>query len=437
MSQPPQWLATARMLRRTGFGTTGAQVDAVASQNWSTYLDGVLNLDPNADPGAKATPIPQSVIPQYPTQGMSADQIHAFQADLLAKLQELSGWWLRRMAAVKEPIHEKLTLLWHNHFATSAEKVNAAHLMAVQNEKLRTLALGDFYALAYAMLSDGAMMHWLDGDSTTAKNPNENLSREFMELFCLGHGNGYTENDVREGARALTGRRVEHDGITRLYPQFRDDTTKTVLGVTGDINDTEFCDIVLSQPASAKFISGMLWRELASDQPASPETLDRLVAAYGPQRDLKALTKAVILDPEFTKAAGTTVSTPVEWLVGIIRSLAVPLDDLRVLAELDVVLSVMGQRPFYPPDVGGWPRGQLWLSTNSAAARVWAANRLLNLADISAVENMPSSDRIDGVGYVLGIGSWSDRSAAALKPLLGDPHKLVAAAVITPEYVTS
>lgn len=97
----------------------------------------------------------------------------------------------------------------------------------------------------------------------------------------------------------------------------------------------------------------------------------------------------------------------------------------------------MGQRPFYPPDVGGWPRGQLWLSTNSAAARVWAANRLLNLADISAVENMPSSDRIDGVGYVLGIGSWSDRSAAALKPLLGDPHKLVAAAVITPEYVTS
>ncbi|TDK92005.1 DUF1800 domain-containing protein [Mycolicibacterium mucogenicum] len=425
------------MLRRTGFGTTGAQVDAVASQNWSTYLDGVLNLDPNADPGAKATPIPQSVIPQYPTQGMSADQIHAFQADLLAKLQELSGWWLRRMAAVKEPIHEKLTLLWHNHFATSAEKVNAAHLMAVQNEKLRTLALGDFYALAYAMLSDGAMMHWLDGDSTTAKNPNENLSREFMELFCLGHGNGYTENDVREGARALTGRRVEHDGITRLYPQFRDDTTKTVLGVTGDINDTEFCDIVLSQPASAKFISGMLWRELASDQPASPETLDRLVAAYGPQRDLKALTKAVILDPEFTKAAGTTVSTPVEWLVGIIRSLAVPLDDLRVLAELDVVLSVMGQRPFYPPDVGGWPRGQLWLSTNSAAARVWAANRLLNLADISAVENMPSSDRIDGVGYVLGIGSWSDRSAAALKPLLGDPHKLVAAAVITPEYVTS
>nr|WP_073695272.1 DUF1800 domain-containing protein [Mycobacterium sp. ST-F2] len=425
------------MLRRTGFGTTGAQVDAVASQNWSTYLDGVLNLDPNADPGAKATPIPQSVIPQYPTQGMSADQIHAFQADLLAKLQELSGWWLRRMAAVKEPIHEKLTLLWHNHFATSAEKVNAAHLMAVQNEKLRTLALGDFYALAYAMLSDGAMMHWLDGDSTTAKNPNENLSREFMELFCLGHGNGYTENDVREGARALTGRRVEHDGITRLYPQFRDDTTKTVLGVTGDINDTEFCDIVLSQPASAKFISGMLWRELASDQPASPETLDRLVAAYGPQRDLKALTKAVILDPEFTKAAGTTVSTPVEWLVGIIRSLAVPLDDPRVLAELDVVLSVMGQRPFYPPDVGGWPRGQLWLSTNSAAARVWAANRLLNLADISAVENMPSSDRIDGVGYVLGIGSWSDRSAAALKPLLGDPHKLVAAAVITPEYVTS
>ncbi|WP_309226857.1 MULTISPECIES: DUF1800 domain-containing protein [unclassified Mycolicibacterium] len=437
MSQPPQWLATARMLRRTGFGTTGAQVDAVVNQNWSTYLDTVLTLDPNADPGAVATPIPSFPMPQYPSEGMSADQIQTFQLDLLAKLQELSGWWLRRMATVKEPFHEKLTLLWHNHFATSAEKVNAAHLMAVQNEKLRTMALGDFHTLADAMLNDGAMLHWLDGDSTTALHPNENLSREFMELFCLGHGNGYTENDVRQGSRALTGRHVEADGTVRLYPAYRDTTDKTVLGVTGNIDDSGFCDIVLNQPASPEFIAGTLWRLLASDLPASPDTLTRLAAAYGPNRDLKALTKAVVLDPEFTKAAGTLVSTPVEWLMGIVRALAVPLDDDHVVADLDQVLRVMGQRPFYPPDVGGWPRGQLWLSTNSAAARVWAANRLIPLSDISAVEKMAASERIDGVGYLFGIGAWSDRSAAALNPLVDDPHRLVAAAVITPEYVTS
>ncbi len=93
MSQPPQWLATARMLRRTGFGTTGAQVDAVVNQNWSAYLDTVLNLDPNADPGAIATPMPKSAIPQYPPSGASATEIAAFGQELVARMQVLSGWW--------------------------------------------------------------------------------------------------------------------------------------------------------------------------------------------------------------------------------------------------------------------------------------------------------------------------------------------------------
>ena len=120
-------------------------------------------------------------------------------------MTELSDWWLRRMVAVQQPIHEKLTLLWHNHFATSAEKVRFAAHMAAQNQKLRSLSLGDFRTLAYAMLTDAAMLHWLDAQTNTAKAPNENLAREFMELFALGHGNGYTEDDVRQGARALTG----------------------------------------------------------------------------------------------------------------------------------------------------------------------------------------------------------------------------------------
>ena len=103
------------------------------------------------------------------------------------------------MVAVQQPVHEKLTLLWHNHFATSAQKVRTAAQMAAQNQKLRTLSLGDFRMLAYAMLTDAAMLRWLDGQSNTAKAPNENLAREFMELFALGHGNGYTEDDVRAG----------------------------------------------------------------------------------------------------------------------------------------------------------------------------------------------------------------------------------------------
>src|ERR1700721_4778474 len=127
-------------------------------------------------------------------------------------MADLSGGGGRRMVPAPQPIHEKRTLLWHNHFATSAQKVRSASDMAAQNRKLRSLSLGDFRTLAYAMLTDAAMMHWLDAQTNTAKAPNENLAREFMELFTLGHGNGYTEDDVRHGHRALTGGAIRPTG---------------------------------------------------------------------------------------------------------------------------------------------------------------------------------------------------------------------------------
>ena len=121
--------------------------------------------------------------------------------------------------------------------------------MAAQNQKLRTLALGDFRSLAYAMLTDAAMLRWLDGQSNTAKAPNENLAREFMELFTLGHGNGYTEDDVRDGARALTGWVIGADGRTSMIPKRHDDSAKTLFGLTGNFDAAEFCDTVLAHPS--------------------------------------------------------------------------------------------------------------------------------------------------------------------------------------------
>jgi len=182
----------------------------------------------------------------------------------------LSDWWLRRMVTVGQPVHEKLTLLWHNHFATSAQKVRSAAQMAAQNQKLRTLALGDFRSLAYTMLTDAAMLRWLDGQSNTAKAPNENLAREFMELFALGHGNGYTEDDVRNGARALTGWVIGADGRTSMIPKRHDGGPKKLFGLTSNFDAAEFCDTVLAQPKSAEHVAGRLWQQLASDDPPSP-----------------------------------------------------------------------------------------------------------------------------------------------------------------------
>lgn len=421
------------MLRRSGFGATGREVDAVVTREWGTYLDEVLALDPAADPGAIATPMGSYSTPALPA---SEATTAPFVASMLAQMQDLSGWWIRRMVAVRQPIHEKLTFVWHNHFATSAEKVVAAEFMAAQNQTLRTHALGDFRDLAYAMLTDSAMLRWLDGLGNTKEAPNENLSREFMELFALGHNNGYTEADVREGARALTGRFDTPGNGTLLVAEHHDSGPKTILGATGPFGDTEFCDIVVGHPTSARFVTSKLWRLLASDTDPSQATSARLVAAYGPNRDLKALTKAIFLDPDFVAGAGTAVVTPVEWLVGMLRSLSVPLQGPNSLTACEVVLKVMGQRPFVPPDVDGWPQGRVWLSNTSAAARVWAAERFVPMGDFSPVSDAAPSDRIDAAGHLLGIGAWSDTTAAALKPLAGSPDRLVAAAVNTPEYLT-
>ncbi len=291
------------------------------------------------------------------------------------QLDTLSRWWLQRMVAVRQPIHEKLTLLWHNHFATSAAKVRTAGQMAAQNQKLRTMATGDFRALAYAMLTDAAMLHWLDGQTNTAKAPNENLAREFMELFALGHGNGYTEEDVRNGARALTGWVVDRSGQTSLTAKRHDAGVKTLFGQARNFDAAGFCDTVLAQPKSSEYVAGRLWQQLASDDPPSPQALGRIVAAYGPGRDLRALTTAILTDPEFIGTPSARVNTPVEWLVGVIRTLRVPMNDAKHLKTAEATMRALGQRPFYPPSVGGWPGGQVWLSTASAGTRLRAASQ--------------------------------------------------------------
>ncbi|MGB8791430.1 MAG: DUF1800 domain-containing protein [Mycobacterium sp.] len=436
--QSDGWITTARVLRRTGFGTTGAQVDAVAGQNWSKYVDAALAADPDADPGAVATPMPTPPALRGPGKGASVADRKEFNQQRAGQMTELSDWWVRRMVAVRQPIHEKLTLLWHNHFATSAQKVRSASDMAAQNRKLRSLSLGDFRTLAYAMLTDAAMMHWLDAQTSTAKAPNENLAREFMELFTLGHGNGYTEDDVRQGARALTGWVIRPaTGQTTMVPRRHDQAAKTIFGVTRNFDAGGFCDAVLAQPKSPQYVAGRLWQQLASDTPPSSQALDRLVTAYGPGRNLRALTHAILTDDEFVGSRAAIVNTPVEWLVGVVRTLGVSVDAPARLKMVNSTLHALGQRPFYPPDVGGWPHGRVWMSTASADIRMRAASQLARAGDLSTVENAAANDRIDAVGYLIGVGAWSDRTVKALEPLVSRPVQLVSAAVNTPEYLTS
>ncbi|HVQ50317.1 MAG TPA: DUF1800 domain-containing protein, partial [Mycobacterium sp.] len=425
-AQSPQWIATARLLRRTGFGTTGPRVDAVVGQDWSSYLDGLLDADPEADPGARATPMPiVPSVPPYPSARVGEDlavALGVYNKLISGQAEELAEWWVRRIAAVHEPIHEKLTLIWHNHFATSLAKVQFSTYMGAQNRKLRTLKLGDFRELAYAMLTDAAMMTWLDGEDNIASSPNENLSREFMELFALGEGNGYTETDVREGARALTGWTVALDGRTSVVADMHDGRSKTVLGRTGNLDAAAFCDAVVNHPASAPHVASRLWQQLASDTPPSPQALDRLISAYGPGRNLKALTKAILLEPEFV--TGASVNGPVEWLLGVARTIGVTTDTVGLQRSALGILTTLGQKPLYPPDVAGWPHGRAWVSTASITTQIWNAEQLVERGDLSTIEDAGKDDRIDAVGYLIGVGTWTDHTVAGLKPFATNPQAL-------------
>jgi uncharacterized protein (DUF1800 family) len=235
----------------------------------------------------------------------------------------------------------------------------------------------------------------------------------------------------------LTGWQVGLTGKTTFAPAHHDRTPKTLFGTTQNFDAPGFCDIVLAQPKSSQFVAGRLWRQLASDTPPSPQALDRLVTAYGPSRDLRSLTKAILIDDEFVNSRAAIVNTPIEWLVGVVRTLNVPLDRSNRIKMVDDTLTALGQRPFYPPDVGGWPYGRAWMSTASADVRMRAALQMARAGDTSPVSDAPAGDRIDAAGYLIGIGSWSDRTVAALKPFVRKPVQLVAAAVNSPEYLTS
>lgn len=432
------WDTTARLLRRTGFGATGPAVDAASKQSAAQTVAAMLAADPGTDPGAKRTPVPSLPAVAKPGKDVSKDQKAQYRKAQHAQLQKATGWWLQRMAAVEQPFGEKLTFLWHDHFATAINKVKQAQLMVQQNETLRTKGRGDFRDLALAMLQDPALMLWLDAQKNTAKAPNENLSREFMELFTLGHGDGYTETDVREAARALTGWRVDRKtGKATQVAKLHDAKSKTVLGVTGNLDYVGFCDAVLARPASAAFVATRFWNRLVATSAPPKAALDAMVSAYGPKRDVAALLQTMLTRPEMDSAAGTLVSMPIEWIVGAVRSLKVPLDDDKSVTKIVGALRQLGQVPFLPPNVSGWPAGQAWLSTSAADLRMRTATTLAKAADLSTVKSGAVTTRVDMAGHLIGVGTWSDRSAAALKSAAADPVQLMTVALNTPEYLTT
>lgn len=364
----------AHLLNRAGFGGTPEAIDALHRLGLNGAVDRLLDAP---DDSAQFPP-PEWAVPRNLVAIRQAERLlgesTAREARVAARkkeraqLPELVGWWIDRMRTTPNPLREKLTLFWHGHFATSAKKVLDTYYLWLQNETLRRNALGNFGAMAKAMLRDPAMLLWLDTDASLAFRPNENFARELMELFTLGIGH-YTEADVQEAARAFTGYKINPASQTaRFAPLQHDDGEKTILRHTGRFDGDDVIDILLRQPACASFISRKLWVFFAYENP-SPETVAALADEFRENRyALRPLLRTLFLSREFysERAVRKQIKSPVQWLVGGAKILGTDLPADRVINS---ILDELGQVPFVPPNVKGWDGGKSWITTSTLLAR--------------------------------------------------------------------
>ena len=422
----------AHLLRRTGFGPTAAEVDAATARGYEATVASLLDFSA-PDPADGIAP-PQVGAAAPPGAASSAAQREAFARQRRADLVALTGWWLRRMAATAHPLREKLTWFWHGHFATSVQKVQRVDFMAAQNQLFRQLGAGDFEALTLAVAKGPAMMIWLDTVTDVAAHPNENFARECMELFTLGIGN-YTEDDVKEAARAFTGWKFDRtSGAFRVVGRQHDNGQKTVLGETGAWGGEDIVRIVTHTSVSARFVASRVWSHFAYPVGPDDPVVDDLAPGYTSDRDLARLVRAVLLHPGFRSTAARTglVKQPVEWVVGTARVLGLPLGDTRFVTALEA----LGQQPFAPPNVGGWPQNEYWVTTASMLTRLRVANAMVAAtpgAVLAPVVDAP--DRVAAAARLLSVDGWGPATHAALSAAADNPQLLMTVALVSPEYI--
>ncbi|MDG4829038.1 DUF1800 domain-containing protein [Solwaraspora sp. WMMD1047] len=436
----------AHLLRRATFGPSAEEVDAAERAGPAATLNRLLR-PAGADPGAAATPVP--VLGVDPTAALrpNSDRQQRQEANQRRREQsrQLLEWWLDRMVAAEHQLTEKLVFFWHGHWATSIRKVRSAQLMLGQLDTLRRHGRGDYGTLIAAMVRDPALIRWLDGQRNTRAAPNENLARELLELFTLGVGH-YTEADVKAGARALTGWTVDRrTGAARFVIDRHDAGPKTILGRTATFGAVSYARLLARQPRTAQFIRDRLWLRFAGPSGAAPtpaaggESAAPATVGGQPPTDTLAALRSVLTDPAFPATRGQRVKEPVDWAVGAMRQLGIRPSALtgQRRGQLLTGLSGMDQVPLHPPSVGGWPTGTGWLNTSSLQARMRLAELFATAAAPLVGRRLaaaPAAGRLDALERLLVVDAWTERTRAALTPLVDRPERLLAAALVSPEY---
>ncbi|QDU60116.1 hypothetical protein Pan216_09530 [Planctomycetes bacterium Pan216] len=365
----------AHLLRRAGFAARWQEITAAHRAGAAATIERLLAPE------------------EPPAEFQETDELLHRVAIGTGEIQDLKAWWLHRMRYSNAALTEKMTLLWHNHFATSHAKVNSVRLMADQNALLRRHCLGDFRTLVHEISRDVAMLVWLDGNANKKRHPNENYARELMELFSLGEGN-YSERDIQEAARAFSGWHVRENEFwfDRGHHDFG---TKSVFGKRGNLDGDDIVDLCLEQEACPRFLATKLLDAFIGPHVGDVEV--NLLAGRIRHHDF-AMDKVVgeLLRSElfFSPASrGAIIKSPVDFVIGTYRTL-----DVRPnLQKTSQLLAELGQDVFEPPTVKGWEGGRHWINTATILLRANFVADLLGgqrYGEVPAVvESVPTARR--------------------------------------------
>jgi uncharacterized protein (DUF1800 family) len=276
------------------------------------------------------------------------------------------------------------------------------------------------------------MMVWLDANSNKRESPNENFARELFELFTLGEGR-YSERDIKAAARAFTGWRVDRMDQFTIAPRLHDDGPKVLFGQTGNFGGEDVIRLATARPDCARFIAAKVWSHFARPTGADDPIVTQLANVFAPDLDIRALLRAVFLHPEFQSPATRAglVKQPIEYVAGALRALGRPAKG----ADLLHTMRLLGQEPFRPPSVGGWPANGFWLSTASSLGRLRFADTLTRHVDLSPIASVAPPDRPAAAARLLSLESWGPATTQALREVAEDPRALLTLALVAPEYV--
>ena len=388
----------AHLMRRAGFGATRSELEEYAAKGYDATVDELLHpVDPQQ--------MPDEMIRRY----------HAEQSGMMGQ-NSPGAYWLYRMISTTAPLHEKMTLFWHGVFATGYTKITQGKVLIDQIRMLRRYGLGSFRDLLVELSKDPAMIIWLDNQDNHNGSINENYGRELLELFSMGVGN-YTEQDVKECARAFTGWTIANTEYMELrarrdsiWPYGRiawhfeyreedhDDGEKTFLGETGRFNGEDIIDIICRQPATARFISRHLYHFFVADEPPVPqwpytpprdpaaiETLSKVYfdSGYSIGAMLEALLKSESFQSKETWFE--KVKSPAELVASVLRLTGEFERPRREILDTAMHMVYMGQHLINPPSVEGWHQGVEWIDTGTLVERVNFASKHLGNVDAPGV----------------------------------------------------